>query len=551
MPSYVYLFEAKSIQEYILRSSRLRHIVGASELLDSLTGRVLDDVLAALNLTEAETIRFSRRAGGAVYLFTDRAEYRDRFRELWSLVVQQYAPGLRFVMAEADGEHDYAAYIQAKEDLQAANNFQAAALPAGTPVTRYAPRTGLPAIAREPNLGLQDEATHRFGHRDFWQRGDLTGRFAENSSYRDWPRDLEQDPAQESVIKFPFLADNRYLGLVHADGNGLGQLLMVLSDYARHNPTVFTALFYDFSRAIERATIAAAQTATQNVLEPVRKEGGVYPARPIVLGGDDLTILVRADLALPFTQEFLQAFEQCSKEKLDKLRQDYPQVKDLPEQLTGGAGIAFVKSNHPFYMAHALSEELANYAKTRAKATDSARAGKRIPPTVAFHRVTAASHGDYQAIRQQEMTFGRSDQRVITTLGAYGIDVQPPGDLPALQDLQALAGLFSEASMARGPTRQILTLVGQDLDEAGRRYRRWREVMEERDKQANTRMLQQLDEGMTKLCGPLAEHLPVADNTAGSWVTPLGDLAALLAIGKGGDTEQASAQKSTTQEANA
>ena len=67
MTCYACLFEAKSIQDYILRSGRLRHIVGASELIDSLTGKLLDDVLEALKSVEDGEVRLSRRAGGAVY----------------------------------------------------------------------------------------------------------------------------------------------------------------------------------------------------------------------------------------------------------------------------------------------------------------------------------------------------------------------------------------------------------------------------------------------------------------------------------------------------
>ncbi len=535
MTHYACLFEAKSIQEYILRSGRLRHIVGASELIDSLTGSMLDDVFRELKVKEAVNgeVRCSRRAGGAIYLFTDDQNKRDAFRDLWALVVRQYAPGLSFIMANGEGKNDFEAYTNAKEQLETMRNRQPAALPAGTPVTRYSSRTGLPASSRHSKLGLQDAASEQFGQDVFWKRGSLVQRFAPDSKSTDWPLELEYDPDGElGSVEFPFLADNRYLGLLHADGNGLGQVLINLTAYIKQHPKYFIAVFRGFSNAIQTATTDAAKTATAAVLKQARtphinSNDGVYPARPIVLGGDDLTMLIRADLALPFAQEFLTAFELETEKQLKELRKPpYPQITALPEKLTAGAGIAFVKSSHPFYMTHHLTEGLAGFAKDCAK---QHKINERIPPTVAFYRVTTASHGDYRDVREQELTFCGDPHPIITSLGAYGVDPQPSG-LPALADVLALRDLFAQESVARGPARQLLTLIGQDVDDARRRYDRWREVMKNRD----SATLNKIDDLLTKLCGKLKDDLPVSEaiNKDDAHITPLADLATLLTLGK-------------------
>jgi hypothetical protein len=534
MTCYACLFEAKSIQDYILRSGRLRHIVGASELIDSLSGELLGDVLTALKCAEGEQVRFSRRAGGAIYLFSQERSIRDAFRDLWTLVVRQYAPGLEFVLAIAEGESDYQAFRSAAAKLLAARNRQAAVLPAGGPVTVYAPRTGNPAITEDKRLGWQDAATGRFGLPTFMRSGNLTRKFSQQIAVDEWPRNLEYNPDADGR-HFPFLRDNRYLALLHADGNGLGQLLMSLSQHVKAQPDTFIHLFSDFSRAVDRATQAAATQASEAVLLPARLAatdmpgGGAVPARPIVLGGDDLTLLIRADLALPFTQAFLQAFEQHSRNELDKLKKKYPDAPGLPDTLTAGAGIAFVKSNHPFHLAHGLAESLASHAKGAAKALLPPNSGPehRIMPTLSFHRVTSASHGDYTEILQDEMTFGRKGEQVITTLGAYTLDAQTD-ELPKLADLQALAQLLGGESMARGPARQLLTLLGQDHDDARRRYARWREVMAA----GSETDLERLDQRLTSLCGKLAKDLPVSE-TGDPRKTPLGDAAMLLSIAQG------------------
>jgi hypothetical protein len=549
MTSFAFLFEAKSVQEYILRSGRLRHIVGASELLDSLAPDLLNDVLDALGLGRAQDLRFSREGGGAVYLFADSEGQRNAFADLWCLAVRQYAPGLEFVVATGEGMDDYQAFRNAHARLLSARNRQPPMLPAGTPVTRYAPRTGEPAVKQEKTLGLQDRATARFGLRQYWrkEKGGLTGRFAPELPGNAWPRNLDCDPEDPDGAAFPFLPDNRYLGLLHADGNGLGQLLMGLQYQVRAAPAGFVPLFRDFSTAVRETTLAAARHATETVLLPARGDAdddrsktgaGLIPARPIVLGGDDLTILLRADLAVPFARAFLTWFEVESRTRIEQLRARHPAVAGiLPECLTAGGGIAFVKSNHPFHLAHELAEGLAKAAKDRAKEARTDGEG-RIAPTLAFHRVTTACHGDYAEILRTEMTCGPAQDPVVTTLGAYGLD-DDCHELPALADLEALTALLAGEDMARGPARRILTLLGQDHDEARRHYARWREVMGQRHKDK----LKGLDELLGRLCGAVADDLPVSADRKrvtgdlAACRTPLGDAAALLAVTYGSRRE--------------
>lgn len=540
MASYACLFEAKSIQDYILRSGRLRHIIGASELLDSLTPKLLDEVLVVLGLERDRDVRFSREAGGAVYLFAHDRQHRDAFRDLWSITVRQYAPGLEFVLVMGEGNNDHAAYEDANKRLHAARNRQPPLLPGGTPVTRYAPRTGEPAVSYDAKLGLQDQATTRFGRREFWRdaKDGLTARFAPELTPNDWPRNLDYDPDDPDNAEFPFLPDNRYLALLHADGNGLGQLLIELQEHAKANPKDFVPLFRDFSNAVREATLAAARGATDAVLLRARQRAtndvpdsaiGLIPARPIVLGGDDLTILLRADLALPFAREFLNRFENESRERLKEVLTKHPAVAAiLPQCLTAGGGIAFVKSNHPFYLAYELAEAIAKRAKDMAK--ESKAGNGRIPPTLAFHRVTTACHGDYKDILEAEMTTGAGDARVQTTLVSYGLDAD--GGLPALADVEVLAELLRAEEMARGPARQILTLLGQDHDEATRRYLRWQEVMRERA----PGQLDAMQALLGRLCEGLAGDLPVSEAGAPRR-TPLGDVTVLLAVTQGADTD--------------
>jgi hypothetical protein len=76
-----YLFEAHSIQSYILEGGKLSEMVGASEILEELVskGGPLDMVLAEMGLVEKDDFVFAQRGGGAFYLLFDDAGHARRY----------------------------------------------------------------------------------------------------------------------------------------------------------------------------------------------------------------------------------------------------------------------------------------------------------------------------------------------------------------------------------------------------------------------------------------------------------------------------------------
>ena len=102
------LFEAKSIQSYLLEANKVKQLIGASALVDNLMEGFLDSVLETfdLNKDSRSDIHFIRRAGGAFYAWTYQADKLKPFVELWPLLIAQYAPGLKFVWTVHNPESD-------------------------------------------------------------------------------------------------------------------------------------------------------------------------------------------------------------------------------------------------------------------------------------------------------------------------------------------------------------------------------------------------------------------------------------------------------------
>lgn len=509
-------FEVKSIQAFIFASGRLRDAIGASELIDLLTnedapGNLLDAVLAASQTRE--DVEFSRRAGGAFYAFSHTPEPLDRFASLWTLAVQQRAPGLEFVLGRGKGDSYPDAFSNAQKDARSLSSRERGTYPFASPVTLRSRRTGRAAVTHDPKDGGVDATVRSIkSYADLSQAGfiDRYTPLDSHLTWRDWPRNLDTDaPDDES---FPFLDEDRNIAVIHADGNGMGQILIRMGEAVRNDPETYPRIYQTFSKAIERSTRHAARRATLDVLLPARKNGERLAARPILLGGDDVIVLVRADLALAYVRSFACAFEEESRRQLAELSR-YG-VTGLPGHMTMGFGVAFVAANQPFAAAVKLAESIMSYAKSRAKESvpersDSASRASSMPPSsVAFFRLTASMAGDYQELIARTST-SEGVIRYIHTLGTYAVSASQNCRLPCLEDLERLVAHLRSEGMARGPIRGLLNMLHLDPAQARISWRRWRQRME----QTYPEKLRKLDQLLAKLLrcyAPDGSDLPYA-----------------------------------------
>jgi len=516
------LFELNSIQTYLFSSGKLRDMVASSELLDQLTNQniknnLLDSVLLAAEISQG--VEFSRRAGGAFYAFSEDKTVLDKLLGLWTLAIQQWAPGLPYSLGQGQGDDYTSAFISARGNLQASAGRMRQQLPLAAPLAHRVGRTGL--VAEEYNRkksewldgpGVRRKAFSDLATAEFWKR------FSPESahlSWHDWPTDLDSDN-EDGRGHFPFNGDDHTIALIHADGNGLGQVLMEVQEVVKQAPDKFIKFYQGVSNMIEASTQAAARAATQEVLLPQRKEGKCLPARPLLLGGDDITILLRADLALAYIQVFSRAFEEESCKRLGELA-----IEGLPERLTLGFGVVFMRASQPFYMAINLCEQMMTEGKTRAKALDM----QHPPATLVFQRVTTSLVDSYDQIRETQLSHKGKNTSYIDTLGTYAIE--PHEQLPNMQHLLELAELLAHEDMAHGPTRQLLTLIGQSEDEVRRRYRRWRRLMEEN----KSELLKKYDDVLKKLVPSDVNDLPYSQADAqGISCSPLADALALISV---------------------
>jgi hypothetical protein len=272
--------------------------------------------------------------------------------------------------------------------------------------------------------------------------------------------------------------DRRY-ALVHADLSGLGELFQSFSTAKApgdNGPAPLTTAKQnlDLASAIEGGITAAAQAATETILNRCGDSHGrkVIPMRPILLGGDDITFIIRADLAVDYTTRLLVEIENRLAE--------VELIKATRTRLSACAGIAIVRPGTPFLSANMLAESLCKFAKLRVKQGgkvaaegDTENQTEGYPSAIAFHLQHQTAHEEYEGDIWGEAT--DADGRVLSA-NPFGVGARQ-AELPkTIDQLRDLATAIDQAPAGHGTLRQIQSLINEDTGQATARWRRWLEV---------------------------------------------------------------------------
>ena len=174
------------------------------------------------------------------------------------------------------------------------------------------------------------------------------------------------------------------VAVIHIDGNGVGGIMKDLeSSMDRVAPGVFKAevgcdrddpdALRRFLRAVNERlqnavehAFAAAWTRIDELSEHDDDRAGrghtVIPVVPVILGGDDVTVITSGDYALPFAAAYLRYYEEATGND-PILRYLTPPEGQDTGPMTAAAGVAIVKRNFPFHIAYELAEKLVERAK--------------------------------------------------------------------------------------------------------------------------------------------------------------------------------------------
>ena len=374
----------EGIQKYIFATGKLKEMIGASEIIHEIArleyfGKFLSGAKEVapekFRGNAGEYVLAQNNAGKIGLIFSGMEEASGFLREISGGLLREF-PGLPFYGAcrqfewsdDEDGYKSYAdCFEKTEEEIERARNIQAA--PHGCPmlpILRVARLDGMPAAGKEdeqyislPSLVKRD--------RDLLKKArDRLKGYSAMEQIKDrleWKDNLEEMLNEDGNEK------GSQVALVCMDGNGMGKLFEKCRQNSSGSPVKNIQDMREMSKLVQEcnerafgyacAKIARALLANQEYASGDKKL--IMPLRPIVMGGDDVTVIARADCALPFITLFTAEFERAAKEEA--------RIEKLIGKggLSIGTGMVVMNSSYPFVKAFPLAESLQDSAKNLSK----------------------------------------------------------------------------------------------------------------------------------------------------------------------------------------
>ena len=174
------------------------------------------------------------------------------------------------------------------------------------------------------------------------------------------------------------------VAVIHIDGNGVGGIMKDLNDSKdrvapaefqekigcdRDDPDALRRFLLAVNERLQNAVEHAFAAAWTRIDELSYRDDGqagrehaAIPVVPVILGGDDVTVITSGDYALPFAAAYLRYYEEATGNDPILHYLTPPKGQDTGP-MTAAAGVAIVKRNFPFHIAYELAEKLVERAK--------------------------------------------------------------------------------------------------------------------------------------------------------------------------------------------
>jgi len=353
MSEYLLAAEADKIQDLIFRSSHLREVVGGSQMLTHFCQET------APNLAKDYAGKKIISDGGSfLFRFDDNKKAASFGPALAEAYRRELGGTLTVIEKPVSVNGDFTtAQEETHRALRAAKEHQA----------HYLVTPHFPYIAFCASCGTGLAVTH-----DKLRKKDPEGQYLcpqckEKSLYREkhgqeyflqlFYGKLNRPVPDDILVaeEIGKLDPRNYVAYLLADGNNMGKVFGKCA-----SPEQMETL----SKKLADKTREGLAGPTEMMLVKQKavlqeKIGDRVPILPLILGGDDLFVLIPAPWALDFAYRFAQTYEH----EIGEIVRDFSVVP----KPTVSVAVVICKAKYPYYLAHQRGEELLAEAKKFSK----------------------------------------------------------------------------------------------------------------------------------------------------------------------------------------
>ncbi|MDY0181452.1 Cas10/Cmr2 second palm domain-containing protein [Aliarcobacter skirrowii] len=421
MSKYLYGASVQGIQDFIFKTNKLKEIIGASKIIEDMDSK---DFQKEYNLKEKPEKLL--QAAGNIRLRFNNKEDLEKVVKNFSKDIMLKAYGITISQAVVEDTNDYKKDSKELEKkLKIQRNKVSIPLDFHFNILKQNPRTALPLVSSD-----KDKATE--------QKVERFKLFA----------DKQKKENRETIFKIEDLSNNKNkIAIIHADGNGLGNIVKELNETE----------IVKFSKDLDEATKEAYKLASE----------GIEKIREVILGGDDLTVIIDANEALKFTKKFLEEFEKATK----NIHKGY--------DLTACAGITFCNEKYPFHYAVKLAEDLCSHAKKDSKDFAKEKNLSLAPSSIMFHNIQSSNVESFSKFIDDELTING----VRCDFGAYYLNEYE--NKPTIENLEKVIEDFKKENSPKGRLRTWLSDLEFDKTYAQNQLKRIKKMSEGKWKSEN------------------------------------------------------------------
>jgi len=385
---YLFIVETPSIKRFVFGTDKLIEIIGASVILKGLNENMTEELLKNI-LGNKNVEKVFANGGSGQFILSNCSEDNviNAGKSLECLYAQETKGRANIIWSYVPLNEDYKKAVklghymmQVKKEILT-DVISSVHFPYHRDCDSCS--EGLATVMdKKNNEWLCDACCHK---RESWKKNlgfwkefctyIGNGNLSDDECLKLRPKDFETIGAMSSK--------DGYIGVIYADGNTMSRLIKEI-------PTKES--FKVFSEGTDEAIKKACYEGLKQCCPEYK---GIIPAQILIVGGDDLVVVVPGDRAIEFAIIVTEKFTELTREY-------FSSDKGLQEILNGkginiSIGIAIGKHSHPFHILLNQAEGLLRLAKKK-----GSEVSREIPsPSYIDFHITSQSHWtDIEAIRE-------------------------------------------------------------------------------------------------------------------------------------------------------
>ena len=446
--AYLYGASIQGIQDFIFETNKLKEIIGASDLIERFCSIGFMGRFSKKYNFDIVDNNVLRNAGGNIRIIFENKTDLEYMVKFFPQYIMNMAYGI--TISQAVVEYDEGTYLEKVKHLEQKLKYDRnkASLPLDSKfaVMMQSPRTGKPAVAKKNKEYFDNASWQKRSNAEESKVNILLEKLNLEEIFEKFPQDMEEISNK-----------NNKVAVIHADGNKMGLMLQQINKDLKDKSTKeIQDIFKEFSVQITEATNSAVEEAFKNSFST---DNDTIPFRPIVIGGDDVTVICSAEHALDFTEKYLRNFENNTEKLFAKAN-----LSQYESKLTACAGIVYCNEKFPFHYAVDLAEKLCDFAK---KESD------RKASCLAFHNVQSSYFTDYKSYVSNELI---TKDNISLQYAPYYVDQYE--DKPTIDALNKLFNVFNAEGVPTGKFRSWLSELHKNKEYAALNLERIEAVLE-------------------------------------------------------------------------